>query len=183
MKKADRKLALKKASELETIYSPSGLPIKPTRRPPKSPVEWDQVVSALKEAYEWGASDPEAEAYLSRTYPVVNSKKTLDILRSKVPVQCDPYKPNYIEYTVDEREEILAEFDELKNRPLLQARMNIVNSIRDGDLDISKWYLERKSKTEFSAKQDTTISAIVTPALTLEERDELLGKVFEKYKK
>lgn len=179
---------LKKNTELEPQYAVSStednpIIIKPTRCPPKSTLEWKQAVEAFEDAYRTGASDPEAMLYVQRLYPTLNAKKTLELLRSNLPVQIDPKKANYIMYDDEQRQDILDKFDTLQKAPLLKARMNIVNSINEGDLDTSKWYLERKSKSEFSTKQDATISAIVTPALTLEERDEILGNIFEKYKK
>ncbi len=39
---------------------------------------------------------------------------------------------------------------ELQNRPMTKARMNIVDAIENGDLNTSKWYAERKAKSEFA---------------------------------
>lgn len=179
---------LKKNTELRTQYSVSStaenpIVLKPTRQPPKSSKEWKQALEAFEDAYRTGASDPEALLYVERLYPTLSGTKTLQLLKSTLPVQVDPRKTNFILYDQEQRAEILAHFADLQKTPLLKARLNVINSIEEGDLDTSKWYLERKAKQEFSTKNDTTISAIVTPALTLEERDEILEKVFEKYKK
>lgn len=39
---------------------------------------------------------------------------------------------------------------ELQHRPMTKARMNIVDAINNGDLNTSKWYAERKAKSEFA---------------------------------
>ena len=42
----------------------------------------------------------------------------------------------------------------LKDKPKIQAKLNISEEINKGDRDTSKWYLERKAKDEFSTKQE-----------------------------
>ena len=42
----------------------------------------------------------------------------------------------------------------LKSRPSLKAKMNITDAIENGDIEISKWYLERRNKSEFSLKHE-----------------------------
>lgn len=44
--------------------------------------------------------------------------------------------------------------EQLKKQPAVQAKLNILEALENGDKDISKWYLERKSKDEFSLKQE-----------------------------
>lgn len=44
----------------------------------------------------------------------------------------------------------------LKNNPKIKARRNILQQINAGDVELSKWYLERKAKDEFSIKQEVT---------------------------
>ena len=55
--------------------------------------------------------------------------------------------------------------EDLKKQPAVQAKLNILEALNDGDKDISKWYLERKSRDEFSLKQ--TIEADVTNAVSI----------------
>jgi hypothetical protein len=43
--------------------------------------------------------------------------------------------------------------EELKKHPAAQAKINVAEAIENKDTDISKWYLERKAKDEFSTKQ------------------------------
>ena len=42
----------------------------------------------------------------------------------------------------------------LKNKPKIKAKLNLLNAINSNDLDTSKWYLERKSRDEFSLKTE-----------------------------
>lgn len=39
-----------------------------------------------------------------------------------------------------------------KHRPSTKAKMNIVEAIENGDEELSKWWLERRNKAEFSPK-------------------------------
>lgn len=41
----------------------------------------------------------------------------------------------------------------LKKHPTAKARLNVTEAIEKGDADLSKWWLERKAKDEFSTKQ------------------------------
>ena len=41
----------------------------------------------------------------------------------------------------------------LKEKPKTTAKLNIAEAIENGDIENSKWYLERKAKDEFSTKQ------------------------------
>ena len=52
--------------------------------------------------------------------------------------------------------EFLERKNYLKDMPKYQARYNIVEAIKEGDKDMSKWYAERKVKEEFSTRQETT---------------------------
>jgi hypothetical protein len=55
----------------------------------------------------------------------------------------------------------------LKQKPVLLAKTNVIKKLQQEDIDTSKWYLERKSKEEFSTKTigevkiDNTISLIL----------------------
>lgn len=52
--------------------------------------------------------------------------------------------------------------EELKKNPSIKAKRNILEAINNGDTDISKWYLERKNKDEFSLKQEVKAEVSVT---------------------
>lgn len=54
--------------------------------------------------------------------------------------------------------------EQLKQRPKMRAKINVVKAMDGGDLDTSKWYLERKAKDEFSAKLNTEITGDVSVA-------------------
>lgn len=53
----------------------------------------------------------------------------------------------------------------LKEKTKTQAKLNIAEAIENKDIDVSKWYLERKAKDEFSTKQ--TIDADVTTDVSI----------------
>lgn len=55
--------------------------------------------------------------------------------------------------------------EELKQHPTAQARLNVAEEIEKGNAEMSKWWLERKAKNEFSTKQE--ISADVTSDVTI----------------
>lgn len=42
----------------------------------------------------------------------------------------------------------------LKEQIKTQAKLNVAEAIENKDVDMSKWYLERKAKDEFSTKQE-----------------------------
>ena len=50
----------------------------------------------------------------------------------------------------------------LKEMPRARAKLNVAEAIEEKDIDISKWYLERKAKDEFSAKQEISADVSVT---------------------
>lgn len=73
--------------------------------------------------------------------------------------------------------------EELKANPVLLAKNNIYDKIVEGDKDVSKWYLERKAKDEFSTRSEVTGKdggAIESVSYTQEEliewRDKLKGR-------
>ena len=91
------------------------------------------LVAKLFEAFAYGLTDAEACLYCG-----INDK-TMYSYFIKHPDQ-------------QERKELV------KKKPIMRAKLNVVNSIDSGDLDISKWYLERKVKEEFSLKQEYELS-------------------------
>jgi hypothetical protein len=44
----------------------------------------------------------------------------------------------------------------LKQSPTVKAKFNVNKKLEDGDSDISKWYLERRSRQEFGNNVDVT---------------------------
>lgn len=66
----------------------------------------------------------------------------------------------------------------LKEMPKVKAKINIVEGIENGDTELSKWYLERKAKDEFSTKQDVDVSGSLNnpfEGLTTEELKKLIA--------
>ena len=61
--------------------------------------------------------------------------------------------------------------EQLKNSPSIKAKLNIVEAIEEGDSELSKWWLERKEKNEFSTKQeiDANVDADVTINIELSD--------------
>ena len=62
--------------------------------------------------------------------------------------------------------------EDLKKHPAIQAKLNILDSINDGDKDISKWYLERKNKDEFSLKQEIAADVKENVTINIELSDD-----------
>lgn len=62
--------------------------------------------------------------------------------------------------------------EQLKKQPAVQAKLNILDAINDGDKDISKWYLERKNKDEFSLKQEIAADVQDKVTVTIELSDD-----------
>ena len=98
---------------------------KTTGRPKKIT---KKILQKLEQGFLYGLSDREACLYA-------------DIAPSTLYNYCNEH-PEF-----SERKE------ELKNRPKIRAKLNIVRAMEKGDVDVSKWYLERKAKDEFGNSQ------------------------------
>lgn len=96
-----------------------------------------EVITKLEQAFSIGCSDDEACIYADI------SRMTLHRYQKENPDFCD-------------RKELL------KKKLVLKARTNIASKINEGDIDVSKWYAERKAKDEFSTKveQENTFKDI-----------------------
>jgi hypothetical protein len=96
----------------------------------------EDVLKKLEEAFSIGASDKEACFYAGISHQALYN-----------------YQEKHPEY-VDRKEA-------LKERPVLMARQTVMNNLAT-DVDVAKWYLERKRKGEFSAKveNDTTVHIV-----------------------
>lgn len=64
----------------------------------------------------------------------------------------------------------------LKDKPKMKAKMNIINSINNKDIETSKWYLERKSKDEFSTKVENEITWELKTTNAVDKLNNLLNK-------
>lgn len=60
----------------------------------------------------------------------------------------------------------------LKEQPKTKAKLNIAEAIEKEDVDISKWYLERKAKDEFSTKQIIDADVNTDISITIELSDD-----------
>ena len=54
----------------------------------------------------------------------------------------------------NEHPDFLERKELLKEQIKTQAKLNVAEAIEKKDIDMSKWYLERKAKDEFSTKQE-----------------------------
>lgn len=89
----------------------------------------EDVLGKLNYAFSIGCSDGEACLYAG-----IN------------PTTLYEYQSKHPEFT--ERKKLL------KEKVPMRARLNIVKDIEEGNMDTSKWFLERKKKDEFSTKQE-----------------------------
>jgi hypothetical protein len=62
--------------------------------------------------------------------------------------------------------------EELKSNPSTKAKLNVVEAIENGDTDLSKWWLERKNRDEFSTKQEVTADVKGDLEITIELSDD-----------
>ena len=62
--------------------------------------------------------------------------------------------------------------EELKSSPSTRAKLNIVEAIENGDADLSKWWLERRNKDEFSTKQEVSADVKDNVTITIELSDD-----------
>lgn len=70
--------------------------------------------------------------------------------------------------------------DIVKHKPQAKARLNIVTQIDEGDLETSKWYMERKNKAEFSNKIGLDISAELSP-ISAEEKLKAMNEFMSQF--
>ena len=90
-----------------------------------------EVVTKLEEAFSRDCTDTEACIFAGI------SRMTLHRYQEDNPEFCD-------------RKALL------KDTLVLKARTNIAERIEKGDLETSKWYIERKKRGEFSTRQEVT---------------------------
>ena len=60
----------------------------------------------------------------------------------------------------------------LKDKPKITAKLNVAEAIESHDIDMSKWYLERKAKDEFSAKQIIDADVTTDVSINIELSDD-----------
>ncbi|GCF92489.1 hypothetical protein NRIC_03800 [Enterococcus florum] len=66
--------------------------------------------------------------------------------------------------------------EELKNQPIIKAKMNLVDALKAGDAKTSVWYLERKARGEFGNVQK--IEHAGTIELPLHEKQEITERYY-----
>lgn len=120
-----------------------------------------EVWNFIVEAWENGLSDREAAMRAMR----------------ETDFQITPYD---IQKMVKENADIAQLKDFLSADITSQARLNIVNEIRDGNVAISKWYLERKAPDEFSSKAAVQFEGAVTP-VSIEEKQEEMERFMRQF--
>lgn len=91
------------------------------------------VIQMLEEGFHMGLTDREACSYAG-----IGASTLYDYCREN---------PQF-----SEQKELL------KENVRAKAKINIYHAIEEGDIPISKWYLERRSRAEFSTKQEMDIS-------------------------
>ncbi len=127
----------------KTIKNPRG-----AGRKPLDGADWDTVIAKLEHAWSCGCPDVEAVLYAGISIDMLN-------------------------YTIYVKQpELRKRRDELKERPAMNARINVAESIKKKDLENSKWYLERKKKKEFSSRVEK-----VEKDEKIEDLDELIEKI------
>ena len=62
--------------------------------------------------------------------------------------------------------------EELKSNPSTKAKLNVVEAIENGDTDLSKWWLERRNKDEFSLKQELSADVNEKVNISIELSDD-----------
>lgn len=67
----------------------------------------------------------------------------------------------------------------------MKARESVSSSLHAGNIDVAKWYLERKKKNEFSPRQESKIDSNVKheipPIIVTQKRyDEVVDKLKKK---
>lgn len=77
----------------------------------------------------------------------------------------------FYEY-LEKNPEFKDRIEELKSSPSTRAKLNVVEAIENGDTDLSKWWLERRNKDEFSTKQEVSADVSSDVTISIELVDE-----------
>lgn len=86
-----------------------------------------EIIAKLEQGFAYGYTDLEACAYAGIS------------------------KSPFYEYQ-DKHPEFKERKEQLRELPVLAAKKNVQDALNGGDKDMTKWYLERKKKDEFSTK-------------------------------
>lgn len=77
----------------------------------------------------------------------------------------------FYEY-LEKHPEFKDRIEELKSNPSTRAKINVVEAIESGDTELSKWWLERRNKEEFSTKQEVSADVKGDIEISIELVDE-----------
>ena len=73
----------------------------------------------------------------------------------------------------DKNPDFRNETERLKENPVLKAKTNIVQEIQNGNIDVAKWYLERRARQEFATRRELGNSDGVPFELTITDYGEI----------
>lgn len=59
--------------------------------------------------------------------------------------------------------------ESLKQKPLVQAKINILEAIKNKDIQTTKWYLEKKNREEFGDKREIEHSGNISFTTLIED--------------
>jgi hypothetical protein len=128
---------------------------KPVGRPPKNKggrptIFTPETIQKLEQAFSIGCTDTEATLFANISMAALYD-----------------FQNKYPEFVERKRK--------LKESLTLRSRLNVaqaINAQTNPDIDLSKWYLERKRKEEFSLRQETEHSGAVRHSIeSLEEKE------------
>lgn len=108
----------------------------------------DMVVSKLKTAFEQGSNVLRSCAYAEIT------------------------NKSYYRY-LEAHPELRDIFEYARQKPILLAESNLIKKLNEGDVETSKWYLERKAKGEYSTRQEVVPVNPDEDDLSEEEKEKL----------
>lgn len=118
---------------------------------------WDTLV----EAWENGLSNKEASLLIMRNCRLYITGKAIETM-------------------CEENPEIAMLRASLLDGLIAQAKMNVAEKLKEGDIVTSKWYLEKKKASEFSSKGSQAFEKGVDD-LSLEEKQRQLAKEMMRY--
>ena len=73
---------------------------------------------------------------------------------------------------LDKNPEFANRIEELRSYTSAKAKLNITEAIEEGDRDLSKWWLERRNRDEFSTKQEIAADVQNDVTISIELVDE-----------
>lgn len=105
----------------------------------------------------------------------VLNKLEYGFMKGLTDAQCCNYadiSPATLYNYCNDHPDFLERKEQLKNSPSVKAKLNIVEAIEEGNPELSKWWLERKEKNEFSTKQEIDADVNSDVTITIELSDD-----------